>query len=106
MAMNLALASEHFGGHRPSHHKKKYIRLLGGSSLINPTHWCGVSGLLCIARGPFPVAAAMVMEVAVGCWPLVAPCLCQDKPHSRNNRNLPTKHIFFGLKYLSGLNSM
>ncbi len=59
--------------------REKYICLLGGSSLIDPTHLRGVSCLLCVPRGPFPVAAAIVMEVVVGCWPLVDPCLRQDK---------------------------
>ncbi len=70
--------------------REKYIRLLGESSPINPMHWRGVSRLLSVARGPFPVAVAMVMEVVVGPWQLVAPCLSQDEPHSKNSRNLPT----------------
>jgi hypothetical protein len=80
--------------------REKYIRLLGGSSLINPKHQLGVSPLLCVARGPFPVAAAMVMEVVVGRWPLVAPCLCQDKPHSRNSE-IYLHNSFFCLVYLT-----
>jgi hypothetical protein len=59
--------------------REKYIRMLGGLSPINLTLQRGLSCLLCVARGPFPVAAAMVMEVVIGRWPLVAPCLSQDK---------------------------
>ncbi len=69
--------------------REKYIRLLGGLSPIDPTRQRGVSRLLCIARGPFPVAVAMMIEVVVGPWPLIALCLRQDKSHSRNSRNLP-----------------
>ncbi len=60
--------------------REKYIGLLGGSSPNNPTRRCRVSGLLCVARGTFLATAAMVMEVVVGRWPLVAPCLCQHIP--------------------------
>ncbi len=70
--------------------REKYICLLRGSSPINSTHQRGVSHLLCVARGPFLAAVAMVMEVVVGRWQLVAPCLSQDKHHSRNSKNLPT----------------
>jgi hypothetical protein len=90
MAMNLASPSEHFEGHRPLIARKKNICLLRGSSSINPMHWRRGSCLLCVARGAFPAAVAMVMEVVVGRWSLVAPCLCQGKPHSRNSGNLPT----------------
>jgi hypothetical protein len=79
--------------------REKYICLLGELSPINMTRQRGVSGLLCIARGPFLAAAAMVMEVVLGRWLLVAWCLHQDKPHSRNSRNLPSQDIFC-LKYL------
>jgi hypothetical protein len=89
MAMNLALPSEHFEGHRPLIAREKYICLLGRSSPIDPTHWRGVSRILCVARGPFLAVAAMVMEVVVVHWLLVALCLHQDKPHSRNSGNLP-----------------
>jgi hypothetical protein len=53
---------------------EKYIPLLGGLSPINLTHQRRVSGLLCVARGPFPAAAAMAMEVVVGRWPLAVGC--------------------------------
>jgi hypothetical protein len=78
MAMNLALPLEHFEGHRPSIAREKYIHLLGGLSPINLTHQRRVSDLLCVARGPFLATAAMVREVVVGRWPLIAPCYRQD----------------------------
>jgi hypothetical protein len=55
---------------------EKHIPLLGASSPINQTGCSGMFGLLGGARGPFLVAAAMVMWVllAVGRWPLVAQC--------------------------------
>ncbi len=65
--------------------RDRNICLLGELSPIDPTHRRGVSGLLCVARGPFLEAGAMVMEVVVGRWLLVATCLRQDKSHSRNS---------------------
>ncbi len=94
MVMNLALPLEKFEGHRSSYCKRKVYLLARGVISYDPTQRCEVSCLLCVARGPFLAAAAMVIEVVVGHWPLVAPCLRLDKPHSRNSRNLCTYHIF------------
>jgi hypothetical protein len=80
MVMDLALPLEHFEGHRPSIAREKYIRLLRGLSPNNLTPRGRLSGLLCVARGPFLVVAAMVMEVVVGRWTLVAPCFHQHIP--------------------------
>jgi hypothetical protein len=57
---------------------EKHICLLGASSPINQMHHSEIFGLLAGARGPFLVAADMVMWVllAVGCWLLVAWCFC------------------------------
>jgi hypothetical protein len=60
--------------------REKCIRLLGGSSPINPTHRRGVSGLLHVAKGPFLAAAAMVMEVVVVHLPLVACAYIRTNP--------------------------
>jgi hypothetical protein len=95
MAMNLALPLEHFEGHRPSHCKRKVYPLAWRivSYQSNSSAW-GKWPSVCIARGTFLVAAAMVMEFVVDCWPLVAWCLHQDKPHSRNSRSLPLQQFF------------
>ncbi len=60
--------------------REMHIGLLRGSSPIDSTRQRGVSGLLYVARGPFLVTTTMVMEVVVGRWPLVAPCLRQHIP--------------------------
>jgi hypothetical protein len=84
MAMNLALSLECFKGDRPPHCKKKmlvaqsYLCLLGASFLVDPTGIHLTLELMCGNRGPFPVAAAMVMGVVVGHWLL---CLHQHKPY-------------------------
>ena len=44
---------------------KMHIRLLGASSPINPTQWTGIFNNICGARGPFPVAASMVVVLVV-----------------------------------------
>jgi hypothetical protein len=44
---------------------KKYIRKLGGLSSIHSKHWRGVKGLMWGARGPFPLAVAMVVAVVM-----------------------------------------
>jgi hypothetical protein len=58
--------------------KEKHICLLRASPPIDQTHRSGIFGLLGGARGPFMVAAAMVMWVllAIGRWPLVTRCFC------------------------------
>jgi hypothetical protein len=80
MAMNLACHWSILRVIDPLIAREKYIHLLGGSSLNNPTRRRGVSGLLCVARGAFLVAVAMVMKVVVGHWSTVAPCLHQHIP--------------------------
>jgi hypothetical protein len=45
---------------------KKYIRLLGGLSLIHLMRWHGAQGLMWGDRGPFPAAAAMVGYGCIG----------------------------------------
>ncbi len=67
MAMNLALPSEHYAGHGPSHCKRKVCPLAWGIVSYQSDVSRGLSGLLCVARGPFPMAAAMMMKVVVGC---------------------------------------
>jgi hypothetical protein len=64
---------------------EKHICLLGASSPIDQTRRSGIFGLLGGARGPFLVAAAMVMWVllAVGCWPLVAWCFLWHESYIR-----------------------
>jgi hypothetical protein len=93
MGMNLASLPSILRVIDPLIAREKYICLLGGLSPIDLLHMRGVSCLLCVARGPFPAAAAMVMEVVVGRWLMVALCLHQDKPHSRNSRSLPTECV-------------
>ncbi len=44
---------------------KKYIRKLGGLLPIHSTRWRGAPGLMWGARGPFPLAAAMVVAVVM-----------------------------------------
>ena len=41
--------------------REKRIRLLGGSSSVNPTHQCGTKGLMRGARGLIPTISAMVL---------------------------------------------
>jgi hypothetical protein len=41
--------------------REKRICLLGGSSYANPTHWCGMKGLMRAARGLIPAIVAMVL---------------------------------------------
>ncbi len=45
---------------------QKYVRLLRGLSPIHSTHRRGAQGLMWGARGPFPLAAAMVGYGCVG----------------------------------------
>ncbi len=57
--------------------REKHINLLGALSLIDQTHRSKIFGLLGGTRGPFLVAAAMVIWVllAVGHWSLAAWCI-------------------------------
>ncbi len=71
MAMNLTSPSSILSVIDPLIAREKYFRLLRGSSPINPTRRHGVSGPLCVAWGPFPVTAAMMIKIVVGRWPLV-----------------------------------
>jgi hypothetical protein len=43
----------------------KYIHKLGGLSTIHLKRWCRAQGLMCGARRPFPLAAAMVVAVVM-----------------------------------------
>ncbi len=63
--------------------REKHTRLLGASSPIDQTRRSGIFGLSGGARGPFLVAAAMVMWVllAVGRWPLVPQCFCWQESY-------------------------
>jgi hypothetical protein len=56
--------TEHFEGHtHPQPPPKKYIRKLGRLSSIHLKPWPGAQGLMWGARGPFLLAAAMVVVV-------------------------------------------
>jgi hypothetical protein len=59
---------------------KNYIPKLGGVSPIHSTHWRGAQGLMWGARGPFPLAAAMVMAV-------VMPVIFCAKATEKRNKN-------------------
>ena len=62
MVMNLASPSERFEGHRPSHRTRTVYSLARGiAPPIDKTRHTGMIGLLCGAKGQFPVVAAMVM---------------------------------------------
>jgi hypothetical protein len=61
----IASPSERFEGHKPSLAIEKHNRLLGGLSSIDPTRWIGMTGLLCGAREPCPVAAAAIIVMVV-----------------------------------------
>jgi hypothetical protein len=78
---SLTLPLEHFEGNRPSHCKRKVYSLAWEivsyqSNMTARGEW----PLLCVARGAFLAATAMVMEVIVSHQPLVAQCLPQHKP--------------------------
>jgi hypothetical protein len=72
---------------------KSYIRLLGGLSPIHSTRRRGAKGLLWGARGPFPLAAAMVDYGCDGsCWPLEA---YVRSTNCRNSKNCLRKYFFW-----------
>ncbi len=71
---------------------KNYTRLLRGLSPIHSMHWRGVEGLMWGTRGPFPLAAAMVVYGCVGrCWPLEA---YVRLTYCRNSKNCLRKYFF------------
>ncbi len=59
---------------------KEYIRKLGGLSPIHSTRWRRVQGLMWGARGPFPLAVAMVVAV-------VMPVVFSAKATEKRNEN-------------------
>ncbi len=85
---------------------EKHICLLGTLYPINQMHRSGIFGLSGGTRGPFLVAAAMVMWVllAIGHWPLAVGCLglllARILHNSRNSIHVHTHVFFSGLKYL------
>ncbi len=64
----VASSSEHFEGHRPSHHWRKAYLLTQGLTPINPTRMHSKSNLMCGNRGPFLVVAVMVVTVVDFLW--------------------------------------
>jgi hypothetical protein len=60
---------------------QKYICDLGRLSSIYSKHWRGAQGLMWGARGPFPLAAAMVVAVVT---PVV---FCAKATEKRNKNN-------------------
>ena len=76
----------------PPNPRKKCICLLGGLFSINPTHWHGMKGLMLGARGPFLVAAAMVVMVVVGSWLLM------------HVSTVGVVYTFYGINLFFGLN--
>jgi hypothetical protein len=61
----IAGTKEHFEGHKHPQPPQKYIRKLGRLSSIYLKHQCGAQGLMWGTRGPFPLAAAMVVAVVM-----------------------------------------
>jgi hypothetical protein len=59
----IAGKKERVEGHTHPQTPQKTIRKLGGLSSIHSKHWHGSQGLMWGARGPFPLAAAMVVAV-------------------------------------------
>jgi hypothetical protein len=69
-----------FEDHKHPQSPPKYIRKLGGLSPIHLTHWRGAQGLMWGARGPFLLAAAMVVAV-------VMPVVFCAKATEKQNKN-------------------
>jgi hypothetical protein len=69
-----------FDGHKHPQHPQKYIRKLGGLSLIHLTHRRRAQGLMWGNRGPFLPAAAMVVAV-------VMPVVFCAKATEKQNKN-------------------
>ncbi len=69
-----------FEGHKHPQPPQKYIRKLGGLLPIHLTHRRGAQGLMWGARGPFLLAAAMVVVV-------VTPVVFCAKATEKQNKN-------------------
>ncbi len=69
---------------------KEHIRKLGGLSPIHSTRRRGAQGLMWGARGPFPLAAAMVVVVVT---PVVFCAKATEKKNTKNGWWLP-KSLF------------
>jgi hypothetical protein len=69
-----------FEGHKHPQPPQKYIPKLGGLSPIHLTHRRGAQGLMWGIRGPFPLAAAMVVAV-------VMPVVFCAKATEKQNKN-------------------
>ncbi len=82
---------------------KNYIRKLGGLSPIHSMHGRGAQGLMWGARGPFPLAAAMVVAVVMQ----VVFCAKATEKRNKNTKIswwLP-KSLFISICYKTYCNS-
>jgi hypothetical protein len=108
--VSFASPLEHVEGLRPAYHQRKTCSFDRDTIPIDPTWRSGIfDHILCSARGPFLVAAAMVMSVL---WLLAAGhmltssqilhrnrnsmmswCIDWDPRHTWNDSLIPSKHI-------------
>ncbi len=96
----IATTLECFEGHTHPQHAPKYICLLRRLLHIHSTHWHVAQGLMWGARGPSPLAAAMVGYGCVGhCW------LLEANIRSTYCRNSKNGHLKYFYSYVDSIHS-
>jgi hypothetical protein len=99
----IAGTKERFAGHTHPHPPQKYMCKLKGFSSIHSKHWRRAQGFMWGSRGPFPLAAAMVVAVVM---PVVFCAKATEKSNRITKINcLIAKSFFITIYYKAYCNS-